>query len=173
MPANAFVPQEWHTILRLLEEGNPDAAAQLLVDRDRRFEDVISNADYDPVLKQGASTIAHTLNYGYIDKIGRQVFLSVEVKATAAGPGAQTIALYLPPDLPAPALTSGNLLAGIFYVKPVATGAYHSGIAFVNVDNVFGFINTATTQIGQNPAVTLANNDVVGMCIRYPTARLL
>lgn len=117
-------------------------------------------------MSQG-NTPAQTVSLNEATVTGRMVQMRGRITATAAGTAANSIAVTLDPSFPAKA-TAVGLPAGTFMLV-LSGGTIHVGVAVLNTAGVLVFrVNAATGNLGVNPAVTLANGDVLSFVAEYP-----
>lgn len=168
MATNILHPEEWPDIIAAIRSGDPNIGSRL-ADRERRFDNYFATYPYVPVLKTGGAVKTCTVVYADVFRIGTRVWITAEVTATQAGAANATVRLMLPPELPAPAYTAGESLAGVFTVKEVSSGKLYVGAARIDVDNVTGWPHNLTDKIGPGTGTTIASGDSIAMSINYPT----
>ena len=119
---------------------------------------------WTPVVSQSAG-ITITINRAKYVVLGNTVLVSARITCTTAGTPANAILIS---GLPL-AITDANNNANLGTVLYLDTGAaWYTGIAVANTATAINFrTNAATNSFGINPAVTIANGDIISLNLTY------
>jgi hypothetical protein len=122
---------------------------------------------YTPVIKGGATTVTATITYAKYAQVNKVVWVRVNAIVTSAGAANGIISV----SLPIASTQTGDMTAvGTFVVKDSGT-AYYFGAAILSGTNVVGQAFNSGNYMGDTqPAMTLANNDIVSFSICYEVA---
>jgi hypothetical protein len=125
---------------------------------------------YTPVIKGGATTVTATINYAKYAQVNKVVFVQVRATITSAGAVNGSISISLPTGLPALTPSTSRVL-GQFFILDSGT-AFYTGAALATLTTIIqGTAQNSGDFMGNTqPAMTLANNDVVAMSVCYEVA---
>jgi hypothetical protein len=125
---------------------------------------------YTPVIKGGATTVTATIQYAKWAQVNKIVWVQVRATVTSAGAANGIINVTLPTGL-AVLTPSNQRNIGSFMIEDTGVG-FFSGVAVsTNGTSIQAFgTNVGDFMGGQSPAMTLANNDIIGFSVCYEVA---
>lgn len=128
---------------------------------------------YSPTVDQGASAnITRTVTYAKYRRIGSTVILTVRLDMTGAGTAGSAVLVDLPFTH---ALTSSSLAigSGLYFDSSAGPGQFQT-IVYTQVPGTqVGFLRAdtgATTLVGVDPNIAVANGDAITFSVTYETA---
>jgi hypothetical protein len=125
---------------------------------------------YTPAITQGVG-VTSTVQRAKYARVNKLIFVSVSLACTSAGTGGNVISVTLPVTATAAAGTFGNPIgAGIFYDSST-TVQYNTSVTQNGTTALYLYANGSGGSVfGQQPAVTIANGDIIGFEIVYEAA---
>jgi hypothetical protein len=125
---------------------------------------------YTPVIKGGATTVTATIQYAKYVQINKLVIVQMRATVTSAGAVNGSINVSLPTGLDV--VTPSNQRAIGTVVIEDTGSAFYVGMAVATQANLIRFFsyNVPDFMGSAGPAMTLANNDVIGFSICYEVA---
>lgn len=110
---------------------------------------------------------AQTVDKNEVTVTGRMCHYRARISFTAAGTAGNSIAATLDASFPAKA-SAVSLPVGEF-IYTTSGGTIYTGVALLSAAGVLVFrTNSSTGNFGINPAVTIANGDVLTLSVNYP-----
>lgn len=121
---------------------------------------------YTPTLTQSA-TLTKTINYAKYQRVGRLIFMTVNLAITSAGTAGNAILV----GLPVTAASSSGIIGSFRYFdsgSAIYVGTASADGGSTSVTRLFAPSSSAA--FGINPAVTAASGDTVEVSITYEAA---
>lgn len=124
---------------------------------------------WTPTVTQG-SAVTHTVNHARYTRLGKVLMVTMRVTFTAAGTAANVI---LVSGMPADVLQAGTEAAcfGSFIFFDTGTGYRAGSVRSATGGTTLSFIvESGTSRLGVNPAVTIASGDELSFTALYEIA---
>ena len=94
MASNVLRPEDWPDIVKRIRNGDDEAVAAFLSDRERRFDNYFANGFYTPVVTQGATITSQSPTFGRWFRVGDWAFIHGYFLANSAGTVANNIRFF-------------------------------------------------------------------------------
>lgn len=124
---------------------------------------------WTPTITQGV-TPTQTINWAKYTVIGDMVVATARITFGSAGTAANSIFATNMPTLPnftAQTTITNWLIAGVFMYQAGGTTNYQGAADFFTPTQLEFTVNASTAGFGINPAVTIANNDILNFHVVY------
>jgi hypothetical protein len=129
---------------------------------------------YTPVVTQ-SNTVTSTVNYAQYMQINKLVIVNVDLTCTTSGTASNVITVTLPVNFVAPASGNPAIPVGSGFVFDSSATDVILVAAVRDTATTLRFFTETTTSastngLGNNPNLTLANDDVISFSIAYRAA---